>query len=270
MPRISEIRVYPIKSCAGVSVDSATLEARGLSWDRRYMLVDVGGRFLTQREHPRMTPIRVQRNSNGWSVHTSEQETLEIPESLPDGLERSVRIWNDQIDVTVARQRFNEWFTMALGLPCELVQMKDKHVRPIKSRYGKPGDSVSFADGAPVLLTSEASLAELNRRLERPLPMIRFRPNLVATAERAFAEDGWRRIRVGEAELDVEWACTRCIVTTIDTVTGEKELEGEPIRTLKSFRGSSEGVMFGQNLIPRRLGTVRVGDSIEVLEDSDA
>ena len=116
MPRISEIRVYPIKSCAGVSVDSATLEARGLSWDRRDMLVDVGGRFLTQREHPRMTTIRVQRNSNGWSVHTSEQETLEIPERLPDGLERSVRIWNDQIDVTVARQRFNEWFTMALGL----------------------------------------------------------------------------------------------------------------------------------------------------------
>ena len=124
------------------------------------MLVDVGGRFLTQREHPRMTTIRVQRNSNGWSVHTSEQETLEIPESLPDGLERSVRIWNDQIDVTVARQRFNEWFTMALGLPCELVQMKDKHVRPIKSRYGKPGDSVSFADGAPVLLTTEALVAE--------------------------------------------------------------------------------------------------------------
>ena len=146
--------------------------------------------------------------------------------------------------------------------------MKDRHVRPIKARYGKAGDQVSLADGAPVLLTSEASLAELNERLERPLPMIRFRPNLVTTAERAFAEDGWRRISVGEAEFDVEWACTRCIVTTIDTATGEKDPGGEPIRTLKGFRASREGVMFGQNLIPRRLGTVRVGDSIEVLEDS--
>ena len=269
MPRITEIRVYPIKSCAGISVESAALESRGFRWDRRYMLVDASGRFLTQREHPRMTAIRVQRSADGWAVDGGEQETLELPETLPDGIERSVRVWNDHMDVAVADQRFNEWFSAALGIPCELVQMKGRHVRPIKPGHGKPGDQVSFADGAPVLLTSEASLADLNERLMRPLTMIRFRPNIVTTADRAFAEDSWRRIRVGEAELDVEWACTRCIITTIDPATGETDPEGEPIRTLKGFRGSRKGVMFGQNLIPRRLGTVSVGDSIEVLEGSD-
>ena len=152
-------------------------------------------------------------------------------------------------------------------MPCELVQMKERHIRPVKSGRGREGDLVSFADGAPVLLTSLASLAALNERLADPVPMIRFRPNLVTSADHAFAEDGWRRIRVGEAELDVEWRCTRCVVTTIDTETGEKHPAGEPIRTLKGFRSSEEGVMFGQNLIPRRLGTVRVGDRVEVLED---
>lgn len=267
MPRITDIRIYPIKSCAGISVDSARLEPRGFAWDRRYMLVDARGRCLTQREHPAMARIGLRRTPRGWAVDAPGQQTLEVPESLPSELERTVRIWSDELAVTVGGPGLSAWFSSALGLPCELVQMKERHVRPLGRGRGREGDLVSFADGAPVLLISQASLAALNERLAHPVPMIRFRPNLVTSADHAFAEDGWRRIRVGETEFDVEWACTRCVVTTIDTGTGEKDPAGEPITTLKGFRSSREGVMFGQNLIPRRLGTARVGDSVEVLED---
>ncbi len=270
MPRITEIMLYPIKSCAGVSVESARLEPRGFLWDRRYMLVDRRGRVLTQREHPKMARILVRKINNGWAIDTEGQETLELPDVLGNGPERTVRIWNDRLELAAVGKGCNKWFTEALGLPCQLMQMNEQHLRPIKAGRGRAGDLVSLADGAPVLLTSEASLAALNDRLENPLQMGRFRSNLVMNADDAFAEDSWRQIRVGEVEFDVEWSCTRCIVTTIDPETGSKDSDGEPIRSLKEFRSGPEGVMFGQNLIPRHLGTVSVGDTIEVLEDIDA
>jgi len=268
MPRITEIRLYPIKSCAGISVDSARLEPRGFAWDRRLMLVDEHGRFLTQREHPEMALIRVRRSARGWAVDAEGKKTLELPEQLVTGADQPVSIWKDRLALGVAEPRVNEWFTDTLRLSCQLVQMSEQHVRPIKSGRGRSGDQVSLADGAAVLLTSEASLAALNQRLEKPLEMIRFRPNLVVTADAAFAEDRWRRIRAGAATFDVGWACTRCVVTTIDPDTGEKDPNGEPIHTLKRFRRGPEGVMFGQNLVPRHLGKVSVGDTIEILEDS--
>ena len=269
MPRVTEIRVYPIKSCAGLSVGHAAVEPRGLSWDRRFMLVDGRGRFLTQREHPRMARLIVRENAVGWTVDARNLPSLELPRRLRGETQCSVRIWNDRLELAVAGARFDAWFSTALGFPCRLVQMCDRHRRPLKPGRGTAADVVSLADGAPVLLISEASLAALNRRLARPVPMIRFRPNLVVTADRPFAEDDWRRIRVGEAEFEVAWPCTRCVVTTIDVETARKDPDEEPIRTLKGFRAGREGVMFGQNLIPRRLGTVRVGDSVEVLEEVD-
>ena len=191
------------------------------------------------------------------------------PSILPKKQERLVKIWKDEVSVVVACSGYNEWFSDAIGLRCELVQMQDKNLRLIHNGKEKPGDIVSLADGSPVLLTSEASLNDLNQRLSKPISMARFRPNLVISGDIAFMEDYWRYIKVGEVEFEVAWPCTRCVVTTIDPDISEKDPNGEPIKTLKRFRSSPDGVMFGQNLIPRRLGKVKVGDQVEVLEEKN-
>ena len=263
--RVAEIRLYPIKACAGISVTSAMLERRGFSGDRRYMLVDERGRFLTQRNHARMANIRVSETDSGWAVDAPGQESLDLPRRLNSGPQIPATVWSDTLELTEAAPEVNDWFSDALEQSCRLVNMSDRHLRPLKRGRGRVSDRVSLADGSPVLLTATASLEDLNRRLPRPVPMINFRPNLVAETSTAFEEDEWQRIRVGSAELDVAWPCTRCVVTTIDAETARKDPAGEPIRTLKTFRRAPEGVLFGQNLIPRRLSTVRVGDPIDIL-----
>ena len=263
--RLAEIRVYPIKSCGGISVASAVLEPRGFAGDRRYMLVDERGRFLTQREHPRMATLRVREADGGWVVEAPGQRTLSLPVRLPSGPQRAATVWRDTLELTEADHAVNRWFSGALDIPCRLVNMSKGHVRPLRPGRGRDGDQVSLADGAPVLLTATASLAQLNGRLTRPVGMLNFRPNLVAETDTPFEEDQWGRIRIGEAEFDVAWACTRCVLTTIDPETAVKDPDGEPIRTLKTFRRGPEGVMFGQNLIPRRIGVVSVGDPIDIL-----
>ena len=277
--RLAAIRIYPIKSCGGIPLASAVLKPRGLAGDRRYMLVDERGRFLTQREHPRMATIRVReadggrapdapgqrRVAAGWVVEAPGLDALSLPASLPSGPQRKSTVWRDTLELTEAAPAVNRWFSDALGFPCRLVNMSEGHARPLRPGRGRDGDQVSLADGAPVLLTATASLAQLNERLPRPVGMLNFRPNLVAETDTPFEEDRWGRIRVGEAELDVAWACTRCVLTTIDPETAVKDPDGEPIRTLKTFRRGPEGVMFGQNLIPRRLGAVSVGDPIHIL-----
>ena len=276
---LAEIRVYPIKSCGGISVASAVLEPRGFAGDRRYMLVDERGRFLTQREHPRMATIRVREAvggcppdapercpiAAGWVVESPGLEALSLPASLPSGRQRKSTVWRDTLELTEADHAVNRWFSDALDIPCRLVNLSEGQVRPLRPGRGRDGDNVSLADGAPVLLTATASLAQLNGRLSRPVGMPNFRPNLVADTDTPFEEDQWGRIRIGEAEFDVAWACTRCVLTTIDPETAVKDPDGEPIRTLKTFRRGPEGVMFGQNLIPRRLGVVSVGDPIDIL-----
>tara|TARA_Y100000590_G_scaffold368521_1_gene429239 strand:- start:857 stop:1693 length:837 start_codon:yes stop_codon:yes gene_type:complete len=266
---ITEIILYPIKSCSGISVESADLEPQGLFEDRRFMLVDTQGRFLTQREHISMSRFTFNSSSQGWSVQMRGMPNLNLPSILPKKQERLVKIWKDEVSVVVACSGYNEWFSDAIGLRCELVQMQDKNLRLIHNGKGKPGDIVSLADGSPVLLTSEASLNDLNQRLSKPISMARFRPNLVISGDIAFMEDYWRYIKVGEVEFEVAWPCTRCVVTTIDPDISEKDPNGEPIKTLKRFRSSPDGVMFGQNLIPRRLGKVKVGDQVEVLEEKN-
>ena len=262
---LAEIRLYPIKSCGGISVADAVLEERGLRGDRRYMLVDERGRFLTQREHAHMARIRVRESSGGWAVDAPGQETLPLPASLPAGPQRTATVWRDTLKLTEADAAVNTWFSTALGMPCRLVNLSDGHMRRLRPGRGRDTDQVSLADGAPVLLTATASLAQLNERLSRPVGMVNFRPNLIAETTVPFEEDRWGRIRVGKSEFDVAWACTRCVLTTIDPETATKDPGGEPIRTLKTFRRGPEGVLFGQNLIPRRLGTVSVGDPIDIL-----
>ncbi len=264
--RLTELTIYPIKSCGPVAVEAATVEPRGLVGDRRYMLVDSRGRFLTQRQHPRMALLNVAATPRGLRVTAPDADPLDLSPPPGEGLERRVRVWDSELPATLADEYINAWFTRFMGFSVQLVFMGSQHERPLKAGRGRPGDQVSFADGAPVLMMSEGSLAELNGRLAKPVTMKRFRPNMVVSADKPFAEDEWRRIRIGGAEFEVAWACTRCLMTTIDPATARKDPDGEPLNTLRGFRRDSAGVIFGQNLIPRRLGRVQVGDRVRVLQ----
>ncbi len=256
MLRVTQINLFPIKGCGGYPVESAGLESRGFEGDRRFLLVNERGHFLSQRKFPKMALIRLSPADEGFLVESPDQAPTRLPATLASGDSACVSIWRDQVKATRAAATINDWFSKAIGIPCQLVYMNKPHSRRVKSGYGRQEDDLSFADGAPVMLISMESLGALNQRLEKPVEMERFRPNLVVTADAAFAEDSWQRIRVGEAEFEVAWPCSRCVVPTIDPATGERDRHGEPLRTLRGFRSAPSGVTFGQNLIPRRLGRV--------------
>jgi uncharacterized protein YcbX len=273
MPRVLELNIYPIKSCGRIGRESAVVEARGLAGDRRYMLVDTNGEFLTQRRHPRMALIRVaDEGAEGFRVEAARQEPLRLPWRWPEGPATQVTIWRSQVEATAVAPEIGAWFSDFLGLTCRLVFLAGHQHRAVPNEAAQFDDEVGFADAAPLLVISDASLAELNARLPAPVSMRRFRPNLVVTAERPFAEDEWKRMRIaaraddgnGPVELEIAWASARCVLTTIDPDTGVPDPGGEPLRTLRGFRRGPRGVLFGQNVIPRRLGTIRVGDSVEV------
>lgn len=268
MACVGRLFVYPIKSCGGVEVESAELKPRGLEHDRRYMLVDADGRFLTQRRHPQMALIRVVPDESGWRVSVPGCDDLILPYGLdePDRQTCRVRIWNDTVEATLAGSDVNVWFSAVLGFACGLVYLADHQHRPVPNEAAAFDDECGFADGAPLLLVSEASLSALNARLERPIGIERFRPNIVVRDCGPHAEDDWRTLGIGQTRLDVAWPCSRCAIPTIDPATAERDPANEPIRTLMQYRKRDRAVYFGQNLIPRALGTIAVGDDCVIKE----
>jgi hypothetical protein len=268
MPFVSRIFVYPIKSCAGIEVSSAELTVRGLACDRRYMLVDAAGRFLTERQHPKMALIRLRFTAGGFEVTAPGREPLQLPTGLAEPAHQvcTVRVWRDQIEATLADSDTNVWFSEFMGFACGLVYLADHQHRPVTNEAAEFDDEVSFADGAPLLLISDASLAELNRRLKEPVGIERFRPNLLVTADEPHAEDEWRSVTIGQARLDVAWPCSRCGLITVDPGSGQRDPDGEPLKTLTGYRRRGRSVYFGQNLIPRRLGTIDAGAECRIDE----
>lgn len=262
---ISEINIYPIKSLKGISLDASAVEERGLAFDRRWMLVDENKQFLTQREIPAMALIRVQL-FKGNITASIDGKTLEIP-GQPDGDPATVKIWTSSVKGRFYDAAIDSWFSEALGRTCRLVMMPEETKRKVNPFYAvrKFKDTVSFADGYPFMLISEASLADLNSRMETSVPMNRFRPNLVVAGTEPFAEDGWKKVRIGKTIFHVVKPCERCVITTVDQLTGEKSGK-EPLKTLAAFRNRNGKVLFGQNLIAENPGgVVRVDDEIEIL-----
>jgi len=265
--KVTELNIYPVKSTRRIALRESEVLPRGLPWDRRWMLVDASGKFITGRQHPRLATVQTQIGDNLLHIHAAGHDSLSLPLVPRERRVVEVTVWKDSVDALLAGKEADDWFTDFLGLDCRLVQMTDDISRGVNPDYGRAGDQVSFADGFPLLLISEASLADLNSRLDKPVEMRRFRPNLVIDGERPYAEDGWQRIRVGEVEFEGVKNCSRCVFTTIDPDTGEKSPDLEPLRTLSSYRRRPEGgVYFGQNLIPRSAGVIRVGDSVTVLD----
>jgi uncharacterized protein YcbX len=228
------------------------------------MLVDDNGRFVSQREHARLSQLDVDVSTSGLQITASDGSSLSVQWPAPNGPRRTVSIWSNAVEAALAAEEAHDWFSEMLGFTCQLVYMDDLAVRPVDADYAvRPTDEVSFADGYPVLLTTEASLADLNARLDAPVPMNRFRPNLVIASSEPFEEDTWRQIRIGEMLFHVVKPCARCVITTIDQQTGISSKE--PLRTLSTFRRQGNGVYFGENLIPDAPGTLRVGDPVEVV-----
>lgn len=265
--KLSEINIYPVKSLKGIPLTEAKVEPRGLRYDRRWMLVDADGRFMTQRDFPKMALLETSVNGSGLKVNFDGSE-LSVPEEAEKG-PVEVGIWEGPVDAAMFGDEVNGWFSDALGVDCRLVTMPETARRRVPAEFAvdPEEDHVSFADAFPYLLIGEGSLAELNSRLETPVPMNRFRPNLVVSGSEPFAEDGWRKIRIGETIFHLVKPCGRCVLTTVDQATGIKDGK-EPLKTLASFRTANGKVLFGQNLIAENPGgTIRVGDEIEVLEN---
>jgi len=262
---VTEINIYPVKSLGGIAIDSCESTSRGLEHDRRFMLINENHEFLTQREHPHMATIRTAINGHELVLSSPFEDSIAVPlqpRALPT---RTVKVWSSRVHAHTVSAEADTWLSDYLDVNARLVYMPETTERRVSPDYAKNGEVVSFADGYPVLIASEESLAELNSRITavggKPVTINRFRANIVVKGCNAFAEDTWRDFAIGSARFRGVKPCTRCQVTTTDQATGEV-LGPEPLRTLATFRNSPRGVRFGMNLLPAKLGTLRVGDSI--------
>jgi uncharacterized protein YcbX len=262
--RVTGIFIYPIKATAAISLEEAEVQPRGLAGDRRWVVVDEEGQFLQQRTHPKLATVRtLLQDDGGLQVTAAGTEPLRI--AVPEGRNRqSVTVWSDTVDAADAGEGPANWFSQFMGIPCRLMFMDATAHRSVAPQYGSEGDIVSFADAMPLLMATEASLDDLNDRLDNPIPMSRFRPNLVINGETPWVDDDWKRLRVGDVEFQLTHPCARCVVITIDQETGQKSPDGEPLKTLAIFRRAEEGVLFGQNLVPRSGGVIRLNDEVTV------
>ncbi|MDP2471798.1 MAG: MOSC domain-containing protein [Candidatus Palauibacterales bacterium] len=261
---VTGLYVYPLKSARALSLERVSLDAFGFQGDRRWSVVGADGRVITQRECPALARLVVCPLPDAIELRTEGRESLRVERPAADRSTLPVDVWADRTEGASAGPAADAWLSEFLGVACRLVYMPSHTHRQVSLEFGRQGDRVSFADGYPVLLTSAASLAELNRRLDVPVPMNRFRPNLVIDGTSAFAEDAWARIRVGECEFRVVKPCGRCVVTTTDQQTGSRGKE--PLRTLATFRRVDGKILFGQNLVHDGPGTIRLDDPVAVLE----
>jgi uncharacterized protein YcbX len=266
---LSGLFVYPVKALRGCAVTTATLDALGLVGDRRFLVIDEHGRFLTQRTLPRMALIATALDATHLALSATPDRSVRVPRaSDPAAPLRTVSVWKSEgLLAEDCGEPAAAFLSDFLATRCRLVRLGEKFSRPILKPAARAGDTVSFADAYPLLVISEASLADLNDRLDFPLPMDRFRPNLVVTGCAAFAEDTWPRFRVGDAIFRAGGPCARCSVTTTDQLTAERGKE--PLRTLATYRrdpADPTDVNFGQNLIHEtKSGTIRVGDKMTPL-----
>jgi uncharacterized protein len=263
--QLSEIWIYPVKSLGGIRLESAQVEERGLQYDRRWMIVDQDGMFLTQRAFTKMALMDVALAESGLLISDRFQEGSQVIvpfEPVSRNVLR-VTVWDDTVDAMTVSDEVDAWLTEQLDKKVHLVIMPQSTQRKADPRFALNGESVSFADGFPFLLISEASLGDLNDRLAYPIEMKRFRPNFVVSGAEAFGEDTWKSIQIGDIQFDLVKPCARCILTTIDPETGEKG--AEPLKTLASYRRVNNKVLFGQNLVAVKEGTVSEGDNIKIL-----
>lgn len=270
MLQVSELYIYPIKSLSGIAVKSAKITDRGFEHDRRWLLVDSENRFLTQREHPQMALLQPTINNNELRITHKVNSNLFIISlnTPPSGGRGAVIIWDDTCEAEFVSDAADQWFSTVLGLQCRLVYMPDETRRIVDQRYAPKNSVTSFSDAYPFLIIGQASLDDLNNRLAEPLPMSRFRPNIIFTGGEPYDEDLYNHFKIGDIDFYGVKLCARCVMTTIDQETAKKGKE--PLKKLASYRFKNNKILFGQNLIHQGNGEIHIGDNLVVLtEHSD-
>lgn len=276
---VSELCVYPLKSCQGIQLSEVEVKTKGFLWDREMMLVSGSGKCITQRQFPQLAQVKVTIAGENITLTTADPNfpAITFTPTLT-GVTTEVEIWRDRLEAIDQGDQVAQWFHRLLQLSsdkiCRLVRQSPQHLRFIEQKFYIEGDNpLSFADNYPTMLTATASLTELNQRIleihqksQQIIPMNRFRPNIVIETIEPFAEDLWSLIQIGEIRFQVAKPCSRCIITTIDQQQGTKNSLKEPLNALGTFRQLSEkGVMFGVNMIPQNQGIIKLGDRLRVL-----
>jgi uncharacterized protein YcbX len=267
---ITALYTYPIKSCGRIQHERIAVAERGLLHDRRWMVVGADdSAFLTQRELPRMALVQPAFTDSALTLSAPGMSALDVPLAMPaDAPTMPVVVWRDTAIAHDEGSAAAEWLSAFLAHPVRLVRMADAHYRRVDPVYSPESAQVGFADGYPILLVSESSLDELNIRLQlrgkAPIPMARFRPNIVISGAPAFAEDHWSAFAINGIDFEGVKLCARCVVTTVDQETGEAPDPKEPTATLATFRNHERGVLFGQNVVHRGQGVIAVGDAVQI------
>lgn len=260
--QLTGIFVYPIKACGGIALTETNVVERGLAGDRRYMLVDRNGNFISQREVTRLCLVQTALSDGHIIVSAPDQPRLALPQALAEDAfeQRPYRVWSSD-GQALYHPEGSRWFSELLNHDVSLLYMPDSERRAVSPKRARPGDIVSFADGYPLLLISEASLGDLNARLPAPVQMRQFRPNLVISGCAPYAEDRFAQVRIGALSFRGVKRCERCVVTTINPDTAERSKE--PLRTLARYRQEDGKVWFGMNLIHDGTGPLRIGDPVQ-------
>lgn len=263
---LQEIWIYPIKSLTGIALQKSQVLPKGLQYDRRWMLVDDSGKFLTQRTMPEMALFKVVLENEALVIsnkNTHEQDSIRL-ELNPQKFDKTMTalIWNDQVEVLEVNEKYSTWFSKQLNINCKLVYFPESNTRDIDPDYAKNNEQVNLSDGYPILIIGQSSLDALNQKLDIPVSIHRFRPNFIFSNGSPHEEDNWKSFQIGRLHFEGVKPCSRCVVTTINTETSEKGLE--PLKTLANYRKLNGKIYFGENIIPRTYGEVQIGDIIEV------
>lgn len=263
--QLTEIWTYPLKSGMGLSQHLSFAGLEGLEGDRRWMVADLNGKFVTGRQLPKLVTIKALPHSSGLTLAMYGQPSLKVSiNQFTQALDSQV--WDDRFSALTGCQEANDWLSEALEMSLQLVYIGPQSQR---EREVLGGQALGFADGYPYLLLGENSVADLNLRLQaagqNPVDVRQFRPNLVVDGADPYAEDGWSQVRIGEVVFDLPKLCTRCVFTTVNPDSGFKHPQQEPLRTLSQYRKQEMGVCLGQNLVARNTGILRLGDPVEIL-----
>jgi uncharacterized protein YcbX len=261
---ITNLAIYPVKSLRGIELQDMSVGALGPLGDRRFVIADSKRRFITQRQISRMCLVDVEWNGERLQLQAPGCAELSVAVSQAVGARTPVMVWRDTVDACDMGDAAAVWLSAYLGIAARLYFMPDDSIRAVDPMYARAGDRVGFADGFPLLLIAQASLAAINSELSEAIGADRFRPNIVVSGSTAYAEDEWRRIRIGAIEFEVVKPCSRCAIPSIDIATAQRQ----PIvaQTLARLRQRGDAVYFGQNLIQRGEGRIAVGDIVTVLE----
>jgi uncharacterized protein YcbX len=256
--KVSQLWTYPVKSLGGIAVSHARVLQKGLETDRRWMLIDDENIFMTQRIHHKLALFRP--SWSGDKLLISHLESSILVPAVPLGEACRAMIWDDTVEVIEVHPNVSEWFSSRLGKACKLVAFPEENIRNVDPKYNSGDDQVSLADAYPLLVIGQGTLDDLNARLAQPVPMNRFRPNIVFTGGEAFVEDTWTSFKVGVNKFAAIKPCARCVLPTVDQETGV--MGKEPLATLTTYRRRDGKVYFGMNLVPLDHQSINVGDEI--------